>query len=654
MATLTELAPTNSAEVVIPAPLGPAPSDGCSNVINSSTTLVLDETQVTDTQSCSDNGHGLQGEFEGLHSYTLCHSRDSREETPVVSVANGKDSSSDEEEEEEGSGSESGLLGGKTREEFSENGELHSSASGDGSSVWSEEGSNEQEPPHYSLLESSGESEFSSPGGTPIPEGPISISSDLNHVNCTTVDHCAPVTDASTMKPQEVVTVPASNDKTITDICPPLPLAPVSDPETANEECHEALVGDGAMAAEGGEPDSMFVVSLVGQSGNNESEMGEGNREEGENGGEVQDEYGVEEESGGEVMEEGKSGVNETEEGESGGEVMEEGKSGVNKGGEGESGGEVTEEGKSGVNETEEGESGGEVTEEGKSGVNKGGEGESGGEVMEEGKSGVNETEEGESGGEVMEGSAEEQKMGGEVKVEETENGERGEEEGNVEDVLTRGEGAGEGETNVQAAAVHVEESVEGADGEEQEGNAEGSEAEEGAVGEETLHQTLTHEVPPIEPEPAPVTNYPPHHTTTSLVLSGAANQLLRSSMMESEDSDNPWLESNLDSSNLDSGVRLPRDSRTNLPILQPLSPDPDLNEQYEYLRRTLSHSRRRYSTRRRRPQRRQNGEGVQRSESSVGARRLMRDVLQNQDSRRGMYIHVLCCTCLIMVLRIL
>ena len=62
--------------------------------------------------------------------------------------------------------------------------------------------------------------------------------------------------------------------------------------------------------------------------------------------------------------------------------------------------------------------------------------------------------------------------------------------------------------------------------------------------------------------------------------------------------------ESNLDASNLDTGVRVrPTGSQTSdLPVLQPLSPthDSDLNEQYDYLRRTLSHSRRRYSTRRR------------------------------------------------------
>ena len=105
-------------------------------------------------------------------------------------------------------------------------------------------------------------------------------------------------------------------------------------------------------------------------------------------------------------------------------------------------------------------------------------------------------------------------------------------------------------------------------------------------------------------------------------------------------------LESNLDSSNLDTGVRVSVTPSGDLPVLQPLSPDPDLNEQYEYLRRTLSHSRRRYSTRRRRthdgghsPNRRGNSryprrEGEQsRERQTVG---LLRDMLHNEEAARG------------------
>ena len=75
--------------------------------------------------------------------------------------------------------------------------------------------------------------------------------------------------------------------------------------------------------------------------------------------------------------------------------------------------------------------------------------------------------------------------------------------------------------------------------------------------------------------------------------------------------------QSNLDSSNLDAGSRVKKDQpstpphsqqqaaashpATDLPVLSPLSPEhgTELNQQYEFLRRTLSHSQRRYSQRR-------------------------------------------------------
>ena len=98
-------------------------------------------------------------------------------------------------------------------------------------------------------------------------------------------------------------------------------------------------------------------------------------------------------------------------------------------------------------------------------------------------------------------------------------------------------------------------------------------------------------------------------------------------------------LESNLDTSNLDSGVRVPS---SDLPVLQPLSPNPDLNEQYEYLRRTLSHSRRRYSTRRRRghggthsPVHRGNRAERRAQQHAVGHRR---DMLHSDETSRGIY----------------
>lgn len=83
----------------------------------------------------------------------------------------------------------------------------------------------------------------------------------------------------------------------------------------------------------------------------------------------------------------------------------------------------------------------------------------------------------------------------------------------------------------------------------------------------------------------------------------GSEHTEAASSEHQGDDRD-PANESNLDASNLDAGVRVrPTGSEvSDLPVLQPLSPThgADLSEQYEYLRRTLSHSRRRYSTRRR------------------------------------------------------
>lgn len=95
--------------------------------------------------------------------------------------------------------------------------------------------------------------------------------------------------------------------------------------------------------------------------------------------------------------------------------------------------------------------------------------------------------------------------------------------------------------------------------------------------------------------------------------------------------------DSNLDSSNLDAGLRTRKDApstppsqkaeshpATNLPVLSPLSPEhgTELNQQYEFLRRTLSHSQRRYSQRRKQ-QGEQGGNRRERDFSAtVGGRR--------------------------------
>ena len=71
--------------------------------------------------------------------------------------------------------------------------------------------------------------------------------------------------------------------------------------------------------------------------------------------------------------------------------------------------------------------------------------------------------------------------------------------------------------------------------------------------------------------------------------------------------------------------------SRSELPVLEPLSPTMsragNLNEQYEFLRRTLSHSRHRYSTRRSRPPppRGSRGDGDRGEDRGVGETRLSR-----------------------------
>ena len=74
MATLSESAPT---EGVLPPHFSPAsPGSGIMN---------------GHCNESNDTGPGLQEEF---HNYPPCHSRDSREETPVVSMVNGRGESS--------------------------------------------------------------------------------------------------------------------------------------------------------------------------------------------------------------------------------------------------------------------------------------------------------------------------------------------------------------------------------------------------------------------------------------------------------------------------------------------------------------------------------------------------------------------------------
>lgn len=104
--------------------------------------------------------------------------------------------------------------------------------------------------------------------------------------------------------------------------------------------------------------------------------------------------------------------------------------------------------------------------------------------------------------------------------------------------------------------------------------------------------------------------------------------------------------ESNLDSSNLDAGLRRKKQNpstppsqrrshpATNLPILSPLSPEhggTELNEQYEFLRRTLSHSQRRYSERRKQ----RGGQGGQEGTGAGGRRYTNVNLSRDPEARK-------------------
>ena len=95
--------------------------------------------------------------------------------------------------------------------------------------------------------------------------------------------------------------------------------------------------------------------------------------------------------------------------------------------------------------------------------------------------------------------------------------------------------------------------------------------------------------------EEKPTINSEPHDTAAATQDSTASDE-------ETLKAEEPWLAG--------SG------SRSELPVLEPLSPTMsragNLNEQYEFLRRTLSHSRHRFSTRRSRPPPLRNSRGEQ------------------------------------------
>ena len=620
MATQAESAPTNLLDEIKPPNLHSSTA--------SYSDRDMDSAEPAHDQMSRANGHGndtcrnkskvvpgIQEEFR------LCNSTESREVNPLVRVANGRGGSS--EEEEQGSGSECGLVGG---ERVRENGELvQTCSSGSGSSVWSEDGSNEQGSTQYGLLDSDPESGLSSPGDSPVTGDTPSLTDNLNHtVAPTATDDLVPSAVGGPIELEEVASETAG---LYTVDIPPLPsfaldpdpvpslpidLAELSsytglfqplDTDSSGIADHISGTNESPNTDSGGttQPSSTTPATDVSSITDIIPPLESNSSSTNSTAAEIdassyaamlppvdQDPSSTTEVSTPSLAQESAPAIiglltSHDPDKREVGEV-----NGVLKGG-------VTENGDLG----------------GCEGVR--------GELCED-------REERESVGSEVCGTGENGDEGG-VKSETGVRGESG------EDV----EGVGEGVRGESGEDVEgVGEGVRGESGDGDQRTVEGGIGETGEDGTE-VHTTSEHQLEPVSTSPSPHTI--PLITTQSSHPSPpqAHPHNLRQRASSTIDSDHPLLESNLDSSNLDSGVRPPRHPGTDLPVLQPLSPDPDLNEQYEYLRRTLSHSRRRYSTRRRRPQRRGRGEGVQRSESSVGpSGREMRDMLHTQDNRRG------------------
>ena len=681
----------------------------------------------------SSNGYGAVAVEEELTGFRDHHSYP-QEDTPLICLANGKTNGSQEED----SDSEGGMIqrdqegadeGRIISQEFGEHLlNAYSSASGDGSSVWSEEDNrehDEQDSPQYGLLDSGSESELSSPGGTPVPvaknteiEKTSLLGDNQTHVESTTDTSVQP----SYNNRLEEVTIEPSTVYISSLLCESAPLPPDipqsppherdADITLTNEYTRDTRVED----VSGPESASVgaLVTSVQEESGLNssgqpqakeEGEGGGGMEEEVENGEGGEGEMGSEEEVGGVGGEEDNEEVGEREGGEEevgdreGGEVEvgetegceeQEEQVGQREGGEEEVG--DTEGGEEEVGNREGGEEEVEVGET-ESGEEEVGDREGGEEEVGDREGGEEEVEVGETeSGEEEVGDRE----GGEEEVGDEEGGEEGVEgkDGGEEEEVRDKEG---GEEGVGAGGGGGKEEMAG----EREGRKVGREVGDG-VGdvvqngfsvsadsavldkslddvphtttedrdEEEIHVLRTggerassntaatsgskSPVPLIHTssmeghEAPPLPRGPEGHSGGV----GTTEGRQRSSTLE-EDVDNPLLESNLDSSNLDSGVR--RTPSGNLPVLQPLSPDPDLNEQYEHLRRTLSHSRRRYSMRRRRPQHQVNNEQGQRSENMArNEQQRMRDMFQSQEQqgrgKRMTYIYTCTCMCLYIV----
>ena len=734
MATLTESAPANLPDGTLPplhigsfspptdeaaaTKLGGVPNgrDVNSPIMTENNAFGSHGNDVCNNGRMANDGPRIQEEFDKFQDHTFFDSQNFQEETPLVSMANGRAGSSQEEEE---CGSECGLMGGEGLGQLRGSRELLqtcSSASGDGSSVWSEDGSNERGSPQYGLLDSGADSEHSSTGCTPVSGELLSLPSDLNHVDSSTTHRQVPLSEANAMELIEGLPKSSLTEETLAYNVQSPPLSPLSKSETLAEDCGHPVVDDVVTAGESEPADSVFVVNLVGHMGSCEpGEPGEPG-----DGGECEVRDGDGEERGGESGGAMGVGVVENEEGESG-EVEVTG-SGGSDGDSGEVGEEVDGDGvmdvEPGVREGDgvEGASGdgGAEGENGETGDKAvvGGTGE--GAILPELTPEDPPTEpasviisppsplspqstatpehqlrssivmeSGDSEDPLLESYLDSSNLDSRVRPSNSldtsslDSGVRPLQNLDTSNLDSGVRPSNSLDTSNLDSGVRLPQNIDSSSldsGVRPPQNLDSSSLDSGVRLPQNLDSSsLDSGVrPPQNLDSSSLDSgvRPPQNLDSSSLDSGVRPpQNLDSSSLDSgvrppHGLDTSSLDSRVrpphsldtssldsgerplqdrDSSDLDSGVRPPRDSRSDLPVLQPLSPDPDLNEQYEYLRRTLSHSRRRYSTRRRRPHRRENrGDGVQRSESSVGVRREVRDMLQNPETRRGMHCTLL------------
>ena len=532
----------------------------------------------------SSNSHGIHAvtetEFVNFRD-SHCYPQESQEDAPLIDLTNGKTCGSSQEGESDSDGEgikgRTGVGRGVPGEEGF-NGEyssflVDSSVSGEGSSVWSEEGSgghNEQGSPQYGLIDSE-DSDLSSPGGTPVQaaintgmETAPSLEDNQPHVLNT-----ANTGMQSSSKPENIavgVTTDGGEENGV----------------VSTEDPTSPLHEHSPMSPLPQSPTHELDTTLTNKDGHTD-----GHREEA---------VIVPCPSNSDTISDAVASVTSSVDVEL---VPEEENSGDTGGGEGE-----TREGNEVEEEREEEEAKEDTEQEQRESV----------QTSKESSACAADTSSPGVGGEEEAGERE------------------GEDEGPEEEA---GEREGEGEEGEAGKRK-------------EEGDGEAVEAEGSASAPPMLlvHTPSLNTADLKSADTASAT--PPVGSEEQSQLDHSSEQRSRTSTLD-PDIDNPLMETNLDCSNLDSGLRSHRTPSRDIPVLQPLSPDPDLNEQYEYLRRTLSHSRRRYSTRRRRPPRGVDNERGQREENEV---RGMRDMLHGPDQGRGtVYIHVSMymypCTCI-------